>query len=122
MDAESTDWYREAAEAVLEPLGDAESHFDSAYNDLQKAALSEACDRLNRTARQAESWSAGHPCPSPDTAFHLRDRIKACHRLVEVVSAVPVRPDLADRMDFQVADLQHKLLWHRDAIATRAAE
>ena len=30
MDAGSTGWYREAAEAVLRPLGDAESHFDSA--------------------------------------------------------------------------------------------
>jgi len=122
MDAGSTDWYREAAEAVLRPLGDAESHFDSAYSHREKTVLSEACERLRSTARQAESWSARHPCPSPDTAFHLRDRIKACSRLVEVVSAVPVRPDLADRVDFQVADLQHRLLWHRDAIATWAAE
>jgi hypothetical protein len=62
MDAESTDWYREAAEAVLRPLGDAESHFDTAYSGRKKTALSEACDRLSSTARQAESWSAGHPC------------------------------------------------------------
>jgi hypothetical protein len=122
MDAGSTDWYREAAEAVLRPLGDAESHFDSAYSHREKTALSEACDRLSRAARQAESWSAGNPCPSSDTEFHLRDRVKVCRMLVEVVSAVPVRPGLADRVDFQVADLQHKLLWHRDAIATWAAE
>ena len=100
MDAESTDWYREAAEAVLRPLGDAESRFDTAYSGRKKTALSEACDRLTRTARKAESWSAGRPCPSSDIDFHLRGRIKVCRRLVEVVSAVPVRPDLADRVDF----------------------
>jgi hypothetical protein len=121
MDAESTDWYREAAEAVLRPLGDAESHFDTAYSGRKKTALSEACDRLSSSARQAESWSTGRPCPSSDTVFHLRDRIKVCRRLVEVASAVPVRPDLVDRVDFQVADLQHTL-WHRDAIATWTAE
>jgi hypothetical protein len=122
MDAESTDWYREAAEAVLRPLGDAESHFDTAYSGRKQMALSEACERLGSTARQAESWSAWRPCPSPDTAFHLRDRIEVCRRLVEVVSAVHVRPELADRVDFHVADLQHRLLWHRDAIATWAAQ
>jgi hypothetical protein len=122
MDAESTEWYREAAQEVLRPLGDAESHFDAAYSGGEKSALSEACEHLSRTSRQAEAWSAGHPCPASDIAFHFRDRIKVCRELVELVSAVPVRPDLADREDFHVADLQHRLLWHRDAIAIWTAE
>jgi hypothetical protein len=122
MDAESTDWYREAAQEVLRPLENAESHFDTAYSGDEKSALSEACEHLSRTARQAEAWSAGHPCPASGTEFDLGDRIKVCRRLVEFVSAVLVRSDLADRVDFHVADLQHRLLWHRDAIATWAAE
>ncbi len=55
MDAESNDWYREA---VLRPLGDAESHFDSAYSDRQKPALSGACDRLSRTSSLAAPCEA----------------------------------------------------------------
>ena len=55
MDTESNDWYREA---VLRPLGGAESHFDSAYSDRQKPALSGACDRLSRTSSLAAPCEA----------------------------------------------------------------
>ena len=120
MDAESADWYREAAGAVLRPMAEAESDFNAAYRGGRQTAIAKACQHLGRTARQAEAWSASNPCPSSDAELHLSGRVGACLRIVDCLSATPIRAELAERRDFRVADLQHKILWHSDAIATWA--
>jgi hypothetical protein len=122
MDSVSADWYREAAKANLGPLGDAESDFSAAYRGGTRASIAQACEHLRKSALQSKSWRAIHPCPSLDTDLHLKSRVEVCRWIVEVLPASPVREDLADRVDFRVADLQHRLLWHRDAIAAWAAK
>lgn len=122
MDAESASWYREAAEAVLRPMADAESAFNAAYRGGRQAAIAKACTHLEKTAHQVEAWSASNRCPSSDAEIHLNGRVHACLRIVKCLSATMVRAELEERRAFEVADLQHKILWHRDAIATWATK
>ncbi len=122
MDAESAAWYRQAAQEVLRPLGDAEADFNAAYRGGRRTAIARACEHLGESARQSEVWSAAHPCPSSDAARHLEGLIADCRSIVECLSVSLVKPELADGRDFRVADLQHKLLWHRDVITTWAAK
>lgn len=120
VDEESAAWYRGAVVAVLTPLGKAESDFHIAYRGGRRTALVEACNHLIAAATAAESWIAAHPCPSSEIDAHVQGQVRAIRDLVRCMTSIPINPALEDRTDFHIANLQHKLLWHRTAIATWA--
>jgi hypothetical protein len=120
---EASDWYRAALVEALRPLGDAEARFQVAYRHPSRADIAGACDQLMKAALQAESWYAEHPCPNADVNFHLKGQVQACRRIERAITSWSWRAqdqEFMSRIDFQISDLQHKLLWHRDAIAAWA--
>lgn len=124
MDPGEADWYRSAIKGALEGLGDAEARFEVAYRHRNRADMTGACSQLVDAANRAESWLAENPCPNQDLAFHLKGQITACRRIERAVTSSEWRagdPEFMDRVDFHVTDLQHKVLWHRDAVAKWAS-
>jgi hypothetical protein len=117
VDQKAFDWYESAVRDRLRPLGDAESDFNAAYRGGNAAAIARACENLARAAQKAESWSAAHRCPSESVEGHLKGEVAATRLIVRTATAYPVSDEVAERGEFRIADLQHKLLWHRDAIA-----
>jgi hypothetical protein len=124
VDREASDWYRAALVEALRPLGNAQARFQVAYRHPGRTDITGACDQLMKAALQAESWHAEYRCPNADVNFHLMGQVKACRRIERAITSSSWRAqdqEFVSRVDFQISDLQHRLLWHRDAIAAWAA-
>lgn len=120
----AADWYRRAVVEVFRPLGDSEARFQVAYKHRKRADITGACAQLSRSAEEASSWLDSNPCPDPDLDRHVKGQVDACARLAQLIVRSEWRADDAefmDRIDFHVADIQHKLLGHREAMATWSA-
>lgn len=123
MDPDTADWYGRAVTGALRPLGDAEARFQVAYRHRKRADIAGACDQLSQASAGAGSWFATNPCPDPNLSGHLMGQVSACEGLaVAITSSAWAIGDerIMSQVDFKVADLQHTLLWHRDAIASWA--
>lgn len=115
----TADWYRRAVVEVIRPLGDSEARFQVAYKHRKRADMPGACAQLSRSAEDASSWLESNPCPDLDLDRHVKGQVDACARLAQLVAGSEWRaddPEFMDRIDFHVADIQHELLGHREAM------
>jgi hypothetical protein len=124
MDRRGTDSYRQALARALRPLEEAELRFFNLgvrFGDENGSRL--ACHELARAAGSAESWLVANPCPDAEINQHLRAQIQTCRTISRLVSSNKSSADeqLKERLEFRLDDLQHKLLWNRDAIAAWVA-
>lgn len=112
--------YRHELALALRPLEAAELRFFNVgirYGDEDGSRR--ACHELARAAAAAESWLVTNPCPDAEINQHVLDQIQTCRIISRLVSSNKSTGDeqIKERLEFRLDDLQHKLLWHRDAIA-----
>jgi hypothetical protein len=120
MEVQEAGSYRRALALTLRPLEAAELRFFNIgirYGD--EGGSRRACHELARAAGAASSWLADNPCPDAEINRHVLDQIQTCRTISRLVSSnrSSGNEQVKERLEFRLDDLQHKLLWHRDAIA-----